>query len=73
MIKYSKILEKAKFYELLSQADIKSDMAKRIMFSILPHVADKTQIHMTGGVVDYNALAYAVSGRKDIIKYGGTN
>jgi hypothetical protein len=70
MIKYSKILEKAKFYELLSQADIQSDMAQRIMFSILPHVSDKTQTYMTEGVVDYNALAHAISGRKDIIRYG---
>lgn len=59
-----------KTYAISCEASLRSDMAKRIMYSILPSVSDKTQLHMTGGVVDYNALRYAVEGRRDIIKYG---
>lgn len=49
---------------------VKIDMAKRIMHSILPYIADPKQIDATKGVVDYNSLIAAAEGRFDIIKYG---
>ncbi len=57
-------------YSLLCEASLRSDMAKRIMYSILPGVAGPTQTMATQGVVDYKALKAAAEGRKDIIKYG---
>lgn len=57
-------------FALLSEAGLRADMAKRIMYSILPGVASPTQTMATQGVVDYKALKAAVEGRKDIIKYG---
>lgn len=49
---------------------LRSDMAKRIMYSILPSVCDSSQIFHTQGVVDYKALSAACEGRHSIIKYG---
>ncbi|HEY5268546.1 MAG TPA: hypothetical protein VII94_05460 [Candidatus Saccharimonadales bacterium] len=49
---------------------LRGDMAKRIMFSILPAVASTAQVIGTGGVIDYRALSVACNGRHDIIKYG---
>jgi hypothetical protein len=49
---------------------LRSDMAKRIMYSIIPSVSDSVQVHHTHGVVDYNALIAAAEGRHDLIKYG---
>ncbi len=54
----------------MCNTSLRGDMAKRIMFSILPSVASTAQIIGTGGVVDYRALAVACNGRHDIIKYG---
>lgn len=51
-------------------AGIEEDMGNRIMYSVLPHLADPAQVALTGGVVDYNALKIAVEGRKNLIKYG---
>lgn len=61
---------KADLYCKISEASLRSDMVNRIMHSVLPAVADKTQVSTTGGVVDYNSLDAAVYGRKDVIKYG---
>lgn len=55
---------------LYCEATLRSDMAKRIMYSIIPGLADKTQIYHTQGVVDYKALQAAAEGRRDMIKYG---
>ena len=66
----SKLCWQASHYHMLCQADLRTDMAKRIMYSILPSVAPQSQVHMTGGVVDMSALKMAIEGRKDIIKYG---
>lgn len=49
---------------------VRIDMAKRIMHSILPYIADPKQVDSTKGVVDYTSLSAAVEGRYDIIKYG---
>ena len=57
-------------YALVCEASLRSDMAKRIMYSILPALSGETQMQMTHGAVDYKALKAAVEGRKDIIKYG---
>ncbi len=70
MQKYGSLINKSNFYFLLCEAGLREDMAKRIMYSILPSLSSTLQTHHTGGVVDYNALRYAVSGRHDIIKYG---
>lgn len=51
-------------------AGLSQDMAKRIMYSVLPSLADANQIALTEGVVDYKALKAAVHGRKDIIRFG---
>lgn len=45
-------------------------MSQRIMYSILPHLAEPGQVASTEGVVDYSALKAAVAGRKNLIKYG---
>jgi hypothetical protein len=69
-MKIEELSKKAYIYLLSSEASLRSDMAKRIMHSILPAVSDKTQTYMTGGAIDYKSLAAAIEGRKDIIKYG---
>lgn len=51
-------------------ANLQTDMAQRIMFSIIPSLADPTQVALTQGVVDYKALKFAAYGRKNLIKYG---
>ena len=55
---------------ILKEATIRSDMAKRIMYSILPSTVDPSQVVMSGGVVDYKALDAAVEGAADIIAFG---
>ena len=45
-------------------------MANRIVYHILPSVADQVEVEGTQGVVDYKALRKAVEGRKNILKYG---
>ena len=57
-------------YLRLCEAGLREDMAKRIMYSILPSLTGKTQAHQTGGVIDYNVLKSAIDGRHNIIKYG---
>ena len=54
----------------ISLAGLAEDMAQRVMFSILPSLADPAQVALTGGIVDYKALKAAVEGRKNLIKYG---
>jgi len=62
--------KKANHYFRLCQASLRHDMAKRIMYSILPAVSSPEQTQMTGGIIDYKSLEYAIEGYKDIIKYG---
>lgn len=57
-------------YFRLCVGGLKEDMAQRIMFSILPHLADPAQVALTEGVVDTKALRAAIEGRKNVIKYG---
>lgn len=64
------LFKMASLFELMTRADLQSDMAKRIMFSILPSLADPSQVAMTQGIVDIKALKTAVEGRHDVIKYG---
>jgi hypothetical protein len=45
-------------------------MANRIMHSILPAVADKSQVVTTDGIIDAASLDAAIYGRKDVLKYG---
>jgi hypothetical protein len=59
-----------KTYLRLRYAGLQEDMSQRIMFSILPHLSDSSQVALTGGVVDSTALKAAVEGRKNLIKYG---
>lgn len=76
MKKTSKLLKKCSHYLMVCEATIRSDMAKRIMHSILPSIGDindpswASRISSTKGVIDYNSLAAAAEGRHDIIKYG---
>lgn len=69
-MKLNKILKMASAYKILCEASIRSDMAQRIMHSILPSVVPLTQVEMTEGAIDYNSLNYAIEGRKKIIEYG---
>lgn len=66
-MKLNSLIKFATFYH---NATIRSDMAKRIMYSIIPELSNKTEIYHTQGVVDYKALVAAAEGRTDIIKYG---
>jgi hypothetical protein len=70
MKKVGLLLKKCSQYMMVCEASIRSDLAKRIMHSVLPHVADPAQVASTKGVVDYKSLAAAAEGRHDIIKYG---
>lgn len=54
---------------LFSQASIETDMARRIMLSIIPSLMSPVELHHTGGF-DYKALRTACAGAKDVIKYG---
>jgi len=64
------ILAKANKYMFQAEAILRDDMAKRIMYSVIPSLAKDSEVYHTGGVVDYKALAAAIEGRHDIIKYG---
>jgi len=70
MKKSAIILAKANKYMLQAEAMLRDDMAKRIMYSVIPSLAKDSEVYHTGGVVDYKALAAAIEGRHDIIKYG---
>jgi hypothetical protein len=70
MKKLGILLRRSVTYAMLSEASIRSDMAKRIMHSLLPAVADPNQVATTKGAVDYTSLATAAEGRSGIIKYG---
>jgi hypothetical protein len=61
---------RSNFYFRICEATLRSDMAKRIMYSVIPALAEPGQAYGTGGVIDYNALKYAIEGRHDIIKFG---
>lgn len=54
---------------LFTEATIETDMAKRIMLSVIPSVMTKNEMHQFGGF-DYKALKAAVFGARDLIKYG---
>jgi hypothetical protein len=70
MKKLNALLNKCFSYSLTCEASVRSDMAKRIMHSILPAIADPAQVATTKGVVDYKSLAAAAEGRHTIIKFG---
>jgi hypothetical protein len=70
MKKTEDILKQSSLFMMKCEASVRSDMAKRIMHSILPSVADPAQVTTTKGVVDYKSLAAAAEGRHDIIKQG---
>jgi hypothetical protein len=55
--------------QLYVDASVKSDMAKRIMLSVIPGVMTEGEKHHSGGF-DYKALRSAVNGANDLIKYG---
>jgi hypothetical protein len=68
MQKFQRVIRNA--YLRLCYAGLQEDMAQRIMYSVLPHLADSSQVMMTGGVVDPTALKAAIEGRKNILRYG---
>ena len=57
-------------YFKFCDADIKHEMAKRIMYSIIPSLAIPTEIYHTSGIVDYKALKAATEGLDDLVRYG---
>lgn len=65
-INVDKLLVLCNFYK---SATLESDMAKRIMVSVIPSMMSKTETHYSGGF-DYKALRSAVNGAKDLVKYG---
>ncbi len=65
MTKYLKEL-----YNFTIEASIRSDMAKRIMYSTLSSVVSPGQIAGTNNVIDFKALDAACEGADDILKYG---
>jgi TPP-dependent pyruvate/acetoin dehydrogenase alpha subunit len=65
----SNVLKLIKLCSLFSEATIETDMAKRIMLSIIPHVMTKDENYQYKGT-DYKALRAAVHGARDLIKYG---
>lgn len=54
---------------LKKKADLYSDMAKRVMLSVVPSAMNPTERHFTGGF-DYKALKSATLGAKNLVKYG---
>lgn len=68
-------LELSIFEILEKQADLKGNMAKRIMFSLLSHLVpagQTSQIPLTNGMIDLKALKAMIPGAKELIKYGTT-
>ena len=60
-------------YFLLSQAGLRHDMAKRIMYSIIPTLMDRRELSANlffHGVEDPSTVDLAIEGWKDIVKYG---
>ena len=71
-MKFAKILKIANAYSvyLKKDADLETDMAKRIMLSVIPSLTSPGINYQTGGLPDYNALKLAVKGAERIIKFG---
>lgn len=65
----SNVLKLIKFCSFFSEATLETDMAKRIMLSVIPSVMSKDEMHQFGGF-DYKALRAAVNGANDLIKFG---
>ena len=68
-----KIFSNINQYFLLSQAGLRHDMAKRIMYSVIPSLMDRRQLHANlffHGVEDPSTIDLAIEGWKDIVKYG---
>ncbi len=49
---------------------LKEDLAKRMMYSVLPHLSTPGETYQTRGVIDMKALRAATEGRKNIISMG---
>lgn len=61
------------FYNLTKHADLRSNMAKRIMFSLLSHLVpagESARSHYTKGVIDFKALKQMIPGAKELLNYG---
>src|ERR1700722_19992017 len=61
--------------QFYKRANLETDMAKRIMFSIIPSVMTPTEKQSTPvdpqyWGVDYKALRSAANGAKDLVRYG---
>lgn len=74
-MKYKKVLNLAiQFEKLVKIADLHSNMAKRIMFSLLNHLTPQgesaSRMYLTKGVTDYTALKQMIPGAKELIEYG---
>lgn len=61
------------FEQQMKMASLKTNMAKRILFSLLSHlvpVGESARVALTKGVVDYNALKQMIPSAKELIHYG---
>lgn len=58
------------YFYLISTAAIKTNMAKRIFFSLLPRMVDQNQIYHTGGAIDYKLLKQMLPIAKELLHYG---
>ena len=68
-----KIFSNINQYFLLSQAGLRHDMAKRIMYSTIPSLMDRRELSANlffHGVEDPSTIDLAIEGWKDIVKYG---
>lgn len=71
----NKIIQLAYLFEqLVKNASVRGNMAKRIMLSLLSHLVPEnerqTRIFQTSGAIDIKALRQIISGAKEILEYG---
>lgn len=72
-VRLNDILNQIKPDMLISQGSVRGNLAKRIFFSLLQHLVpenEKAILHLTEGVVDYQAMKQIIPGAKEMIRYG---
>jgi tetratricopeptide (TPR) repeat protein len=69
IIRLSQLLAFCDEAGLVKEATLENDMAKRVMLSVIPSLADPAANQYYGGFPDYKALKLAVQGADRIVKY----
>lgn len=67
-MKFVQLMKMASTFE--KQASLETDMAKRIMLSVIPALVTPGHLALSGGTPDEHVLTLATEGARDVIHYG---